>query len=184
MMKRGLCWIAKTATCAMFCACGAAAPLHSISAPSPAMSERTSQSLEARTRAFLEAVSRHDRHHAASFFPDSGEFTYLHTVHGAQGDQTTELRFPAREATDLIETGQLWTSFDVQVEDQPIGLLAHQVRYRGVRWKRVSETRFVPPDADATSAIFVEWRREGSQWVVSSFGDERFTADPLPSWCC
>jgi hypothetical protein len=179
-------WIAKTVgVCAIYWASGAALPLRPF--PGPAAATKVAyavQTLEARMQAFLEAVSRHDRREIANYFPRSGEFTYFHTVHEPNGSRAAEHRFQGREAANLIESGPLWTSFDVQVEDQPIGLFAHQVMLRGAAWKRVSETRFVPNDADAASAIFVEWRRERSRWVVSSFGDERFTADPLPSWCC
>jgi hypothetical protein len=69
-----------------------------------------------------------------------------------------------------------------QPQAQTIGLFAHQVMMRGVEWRRVSGTRFVPPGETAASAIFVEWRREGSKWVVSSFGDESFSRLPLPPW--
>ena len=183
-MREKMRWIAKVVgICAMGSACGAALPLQQSPAAATTVAH-DAQPLEARMRAFLRAVSRHDRREIASFFPRSGEFAYTHTVHEPSGKQVAVHRFRAREAAHLIESGPLWTSFDVQVEDQPIGLFAHQVMLRGTAWKRVSETRFVPNDADAASAIFVEWRRERSRWVVSSFGDERFTADPLPSWCC
>lgn len=70
------------------------------------------------------------------------------------------------------------------MESEPVGLFAHQVRIRGTHWKRVGPTRFVPEDESSTAPIFVEWRREGAKWVVSGFGDERFSNVPLPAWCC
>jgi hypothetical protein len=38
----------------------------------------------------------------------------------------------------------------------------------------VRGNRFVPPGEPATAPVFVEWRREDGQWVVSAFGDEGF----------
>jgi hypothetical protein len=78
----------------------------------------------------------------------------------------------------------VWASFEIQVESQPIGLFAHQVMHRGTGWRRVRGNRFVPPGASASSAIFVEWRREGDRWVVSAFGDETFPSGKTPPWCC
>jgi len=146
--------------------------------------ESASPALEARTRAFLEAVRSHNRQRIASFFPTQGEFTYVHTAHHREGDRVQTLSFPAKDARSAIDGGRLWTSFDIQYENQPIGLFAHQVFLRGVAWHRVDGNRFVPPGDGASSAIYVEWRREGRQWVISSFGDERFTQLPMPSWCC
>jgi hypothetical protein len=37
----------------------------------------------------------------------------------------------------------------------------------------VRGNRFVPPGASARSPVFVEWRREGGEWVISRFGDEQ-----------
>ncbi|HEX9939091.1 MAG TPA: hypothetical protein VGB15_18255 [Longimicrobium sp.] len=73
---------------------------------------------------------------------------------------------------------------NLQFESQPVGLLVHQVLCRGVAWRPVSPTRFVPPGAGASSPTFVEWRREGGRWVIAAFGEETFARDPLPEWVC
>lgn len=36
----------------------------------------------------------------------------------------------------------------------------------GKMWKRVGNNRFVPPEGDASSQTFVEWRREAGRWVI------------------
>lgn len=43
-----------------------------------------------------------------------------------------------------------------------------------MRWRRVRGNRFVPPGAPDRSPVFVEWRRENGEWVISAFGDERY----------
>jgi hypothetical protein len=137
--------------------------------------------LAARNRGFLAAVNAGPEG-ILEFFPSEGPFTYVHTVHQETGDRRGVWRFPARQAEEAIRKGPLWASFELQMESQPIGLFAHQVMMRGTKWRRVSPTRFVPSGETATSGIFVEWRREGSRWVVSSFGDEGYGVLPLPDW--
>lgn len=78
--------------------------------------------------------------------------------------------------------GPLYASFVFQFEGQPMGLLTHQVMVRKGPWRSVGESRFVPPDADPASPAFVEWRREGENWVISQLGDETFVDVPLPAW--
>jgi hypothetical protein len=153
--------------------------------PSTAPAQRNDHvpaSLAARTRAFLTAINDVGPEGILEFFPSEGHFTYVHTSHQTTGDHRGVWRFAAEQKEDAIRNGPLWASFEFQFENQTIGLFAHQIMMRGVRWRRVSGTRFVPPGETASSAIFVEWRREGSRWVVSSFGDESFSRLPLPPW--
>lgn len=141
--------------------------------------------LDDRASAFLRTVGRQNADSIAVFFPRTGDWTYVHTAH--HGDEPREgvRRFRGPEALAAIRLrGPLWASFEIQVESQPIGLFAHQVLHRGTAWRRVRGNRFVPPDAPASSPIFVEWRREEGQWVVSAFGDESFPSGETPSWCC
>jgi hypothetical protein len=159
--------------------------LSSASMPSTARAQgndHTRASLAARTRAFLTTVNDVGPEGILEFFPSQGQFTYVHTSHQRTGDHRRVWRFPAGQKGDAIQNGPLWPSFAFQVENQTVGLFAHQIMMRGVQWHRVSGTRFVPPGETASSAIFVEWRREGGKWVVSSFGDESFSRLPLPAW--
>lgn len=117
------------------------------------------------------------------FFPAPGEFTYVHTAHQADGPRTDSTRFT------LADTAALRTFFhrvlDIDYHGQTVGLFAHQVLSRGIRWRRVAgTTRFVPPDAPDDAAIFVEWRLEDGRWVISSMGDESFPSGRTPPWCC
>jgi len=141
--------------------------------------------LEDRTGAFLRAVRRTDADSIAAFFPRAGDWTYVHTAHHRDGERVGVRRFRGSESLAAIQLrGPVWASFEIQYESQPIGLFAHQVMHRGTAWRRVRGNRFVPPGASASSAIFVEWRREGDRWVVSAFGDESFPSGRTPPWCC
>jgi hypothetical protein len=152
--------------------------------PSPSGGPVVYHNLQERNRLFLEAVDSHEADKIAPFFPRSGEFEYQFTEITDSTAQTRKRRFSGVDALHEISEGALWNSFDIQYEAQPIGLFAHQVMLRGTEWRQVGQTRFVPPGESASAAIFVEWRREGSRWVVSSFGDQRFVTRNPPPWCC
>jgi hypothetical protein len=142
--------------------------------------------LQRRMEAFIAAFDTLGADDFAVFFPRRGSFKYRHTVHGDSG-WVAEWIFPGAQARQALadESKPLWASFTVQWEGQPIGLFAHQVLERPGRWVRVYGTRFVPPGADRWSAIYVEWRREGGEWVISELGDELFPGSvPRPAWCC
>jgi hypothetical protein len=135
--------------------------------------------------AFLHAISDEQPERIPGFFPSTGSFTHALTVHGESGDSSSVRRFaPAQKARAFRYGGPLWASVNLQFESQPVGLLVHQVLCRGVAWRPVSPTRFVPPGAGASSPTFVEWRREGGRWVIAAFGEETFARDPLPEWVC
>lgn len=141
--------------------------------------------LEQRMNSFLQAVNRRKADTVATLFPRTGDWTYLHTTYLERGRHVGVRRFRGGEALQAIRArGPLWEPFTIQYEGQPIGLFAHQVMLRGTAWRRVRGTRFVPPGAPASSGIFVEWRHEEGEWVVSAFGDESFKGRPLPAWCC
>ena len=139
-------------------------------------------SLAARTVSFLAAVNDSSPERLLEFFPREGQFTYVHTLHRRAGDRRGVWHFPAAQGSDAILNGPLRPSFAIQAENQPVGLFAHQVMMRGMKWHRVFGTRFVPLGETAASDVFVEWRREGAEWVVSRFGDEGFSEMPLPPW--
>lgn len=142
------------------------------------------EALDQRTRAFLEAVRHGVADSTAVFFPSSGDLSYVHTSHRADVDRPGVWRFSVADAQQAIRRGPLYRVFSINYHRQPIGLFAHQVMNRGTEWRRVRGNRYVPPGASASSAVFVEWRREGDAWVVSSFGDESFPNGRLPAWCC
>ncbi len=148
------------------------------------VSAQDSVELDRRVAGFLATVRSQIGERVAGFFPTTGEFTYVHTLHGDGPDSVTTRHFPSSLAREHIVEGILRGSFDIDHHGQPIGLFLHQLILRGSDWRRVSPTRFVPPRADASSPIFLEWRKEGDVWVVSAFGDERFTRRPFPEWCC
>ncbi len=161
------------ATAITLVACGVVA--------SEAAAQRPSASLEARMREFMATVHRRPVDSAAVFFPRTGTFDYVLTSHYEDRSVRGIWRFPAADALAAIR-GPLRSSFTINYEGQRIGTLSHQVMERGREWRRVPGNRFVPPGATAASAAFVEWRKEGSEWVVASFGDEGFPGAPIPSW--
>jgi hypothetical protein len=139
------------------------------------------QSLEARTKAFLEAISWADRERIVTFFPAAGDFEYQHTTHTDKGRTIGRWRFPAG-TVGVSTPGSLWEALTNRQEEQVVGLFAAQVIMRGTEWPRVGTTRFVPPGFDRSSHTFVEWRLEGDRWVISRLGDESFTMEELPDW--
>jgi hypothetical protein len=117
------------------------------------------------------------------FFPREGDVVYRHTRHTPEGSEIIVKRLLASEISDALQqSGALWPSFQLQFEEQPVGLLPSQVMVRRGTWRRVAESRFVPPDADGISPTYVDWRREGPNWVISELGDESFIDVPLPPW--
>lgn len=144
---------------------------------------RTAAELRQRTDGFLATVRRQRPDSIAEYFPAQGDFVWYNTSHVPGWEHVGVWRFPAEQALEAIRRGPLLPSFDLNPHAQPIGLFTHQLILRGSNWRRVGRSRFVPPGAPASSPTFVEWRREGDRWVISSFGDELF-APPFPSWCC
>jgi len=143
----------------------------------------TDSALTVRCRAFLEAVSSSIPERVLEFLPNSGDLTYVHTLHRSGGDRIGIWRFPASDQIGAIQyQAPLWEAFVYHPEGQTIGTLHFQVLVRGTSWRRVRGTRFVPKGAPDTSAAFVEWRRENGRWVVSSLGDESFDDVPPPAW--
>lgn len=170
---------------ALFLAISACFPRSSAAQPADTTAVADASSLEQRADAFLRAVRRSNADSIALFFPRSGDWSYAHTAHHEDGIRRGVRRFSALDALSAIRRrGPLGASFSINFHEQPIGLFAHQVMHRGTDWRRVRGNRFVPPDAPASSPIFVEWRREGDRWVVSAFGDESFPSGKTPPWCC
>jgi hypothetical protein len=139
--------------------------------------------LEGRNCSFLQAITRDT---VETFFPRTGVFTYVKTTYDDSGRVVGTWRFPAAALSRLEWGHPLFWVFHINTHGQPIGTLSHQLLNRGTRWRRVGRTlRFVPADAPNDSRLYVEWRREDGQWVVSEIGDESFKGDaPLPAWCC
>lgn len=166
---------------AFLCACAMLA-----SGPAPrsvADGGDSALSLNRRMEHFLASFDSISAEGFVEFFPRAGDVVYRHTRHRPDGDSVAVRRFGAAEIpTTLKYLGPLWASFQLQFEGQPIGLLTHQVMVRTGEWRRVGESRFVPPGADPASPAYVEWRREGHNWVISEFGDESFEDVPLPPW--
>jgi hypothetical protein len=133
--------------------------------------------------AFAEAVRAEDLDSIVAFFPRSGEWRYVHTVHMDEGTRAGTWRFPATDTRRAISASELRRSFGLENE-QVMGLLSHQLRSRPGSWMPVVGNRFVPPGADASSLTYVRWRRENGVWVVDVVADESFSGRNRPPWCC
>lgn len=144
---------------------------------------RGGDGLRARTRAFLQSIRISIA--TSEYFPSTGELTYVHTRHAADGDHVEVSRFSAAQvAQQLASGGPLFEAVHPSPEGEVVGLLVNQAACRGVEWVRKAGTRFVPPGEDESSRAFIEWRRESRRWVISSFGDESFDDGRMPDWVC
>lgn len=132
-------------------------------------------------RAFLRAAEAGDVDSIMPFLPRKQVLTWTKTIHTRLGSRVEVKRYTREQALGEIATGELQASFAPDVHATVVGSLGAQVMETGDQWVRVNRTRFVPPGSTASSATYVQWRREGSRWVVSSFGDEAYTDIPASS---
>jgi len=130
-------------------------------------------------RAFLGAVLVGDVDSIMPFLPRAQVVTWIQTVH-ERGSRRVEVRRYTRErARGEITSGELRGSLASNMHSARVGSLSTQVIETGDEWVRVNRMRFVPPGSTDSGATYVQWRREGSRWVVSSFGDEAYTDVPV-----
>ncbi|HEX8395727.1 MAG TPA: hypothetical protein VF665_25465 [Longimicrobium sp.] len=124
-----------------------------------------------------------------SFFPSRGDWTWVETVHDASGTRVSVWRFPALETeAAMLGCGPVRRSFLYNPQRQPLGSLTTWALRHPRPWLLAGPNRFAPgglwPDGPngepVAPAAFVEWRLEDGQWVISSFGDERFPAPQPP----
>jgi hypothetical protein len=133
--------------------------------------------LTARMQAFVDEIEDFPNTELAAFFPRRGDWTWFETVLDVRTGEvhgTGIWRFPGAETLRAIGAGgPVCDSFESAVgEAGPVETrLGMQAMMHSGRWRRVRGTRFVPPGADGRSPVFVEWRREDGEWVVSAFGD-------------
>lgn len=115
---------------------------------------------------------------------------YTRTVHDRLGDARREpWVIPAAEISKIfgygetVVTSPVNESLEIDYEGQKAGLLLDVITRTSLAWRLVGGSRFVPPGAPASSSTYVEWRREGSTWVIGALGDEWYkTRDAFPSW--
>lgn len=141
-------------------------------------------SLASRMEAFRSAVRSGDPTAVERFFPRNGEWTWRRTTHATAGDRVGVWRFRPGELRRAIERGPLSPSFRLSYHGQPIGTLVHQVTIRPGAWTQLPGLRFVPPGAGQESDIYVSWRQEAGEWVISTVADEIYAGRTLPAWCC
>jgi hypothetical protein len=140
-----------------------------------------------RMSAFMRAIQEEAPDSVAAYFPKRGEWTWVQTVRRdrwrVDGKRETPpilsagtWRFPAAATVAAIDAGgpACESFYRASGEVGPLSgsLSGHMFLRDEQTWRRVGRNRFVPPGAPARSSVFVEWRREGGEWVVSSFGDD------------
>lgn len=130
----------------------------------------------ARMQAFLREVEYPQNTGLVPYFPRRGDWTWEQTIRDEHGRRVGRgvWRFSAAETLRAIgAAGPACDSFNAGGGEfgPMVGSLASHLFPEG-RWRRIGGNRFVPPDASASSPVFVEWRREDGAWVVSAFGDE------------
>ncbi|HET7231208.1 MAG TPA: hypothetical protein VFJ16_14445 [Longimicrobium sp.] len=107
---------------------------------------------------------------AQGFFPTRGEWSWtLTTRYRANPTAVGLWRFPAAQTDSVLADSPVCGVFPLGTPCNPYDFLPEEPPRP---WRRVSATRFVPPDAGRHSATFVEWRRENGRWVISSLGTE------------
>jgi hypothetical protein len=153
----------------------------------PAAAQPTDASLAARMDAFLREVENTPNDELVWYFPRDAEWTWVQTLRDDAGRARTGIwRFTGGgEAYRAITAdGPVCDSFDQpRGEFGPYeGKFGMQVLRAadGPPWRRVRDTRFVPPGESAASTVFVEWRWEDGAWVIASFGDEGIYLDTAP----
>jgi hypothetical protein len=142
-------------------------------------------SLGVRMRAFLAEIENEPNTALAAFFPRRGDWTWIQTQEDLGGgpDVLGVWRFPAAETVRAIANdGPACSSFDhARGEFGPYeGSLGMQMMMYPGPWRRVRGTRFVPPGRPDSYPVFVEWRREDGEWVVSAFGEMGIVARSIP----
>lgn len=147
--------------------------------------------LRARMAEFLHAVpDQRSSESTRRFFPTSGVLRYTRTVHDSAGGVRRERWIiPAAEISRLfgyaetVSTNPVNESLEINYEAQKAGLLLDVITSTSPDWRLVGRSRYVPSGAPSSSSTYVEWRREGRQWVIGAFGDEWYkTVDVFPAW--
>lgn len=140
--------------------------------------------LDARMQAFLREVEETPNTGLVSYFPRRGDWTRVQTIRDDERGSPPRLgvwRFPGGATARAIGMdGPVCDSFDgIRGEFGPFeGRLGMHAMLNPGIWRRVRGNRFVPPGASDRSTVFVEWRREDGEWVVSAFGDEGILYTP------
>lgn len=133
-----------------------------------------------RMRAFLHAGRTMEPHEKlADFFTQRGPSTWVLTTRTGAEARIGRWRFEHADLVPAMGSGPLCETFSHGGDVISTESLMYRILFDKRPWRRVGSTRFVPADAAARSPVFVEWRREGGQWVIASFGEEH-RRDPGP----
>ncbi len=125
-------------------------------------------SVEAAMAGLIGALVRKDIPAFLQFFSRSRSFRFVGTIQPRRPSDLVKYDDFARELL-ARDTSRGW--YSIIFDGGPDDSLALMVDGSSTRaWKRVTAQKFVPPDDDEDSTLFVTWRKEGGRWVVESIG--------------
>lgn len=135
---------------------------------------------DARMRAFLQAGREMEPNEKLTdFFVRGSPATWVLTTRLGQETHVGRWRFEHADLLPAMDEGPLCETFSHGGDVISTESLMYRILFDKRPWRRVGGKRFVPAGAPARSPLFVEWRREGGRWVITSFGEEH-RRDPVP----
>jgi len=134
-------------------------------APPASVPINETDSLQAAMDAFAKALSMRDVDAFLSHFSRRRAFTLLGTI----DEPYRAARIKYADLSRELHSGdrsQGWYAEFMGDEDESFALSVASAEHRP--WKRVGKHKFVLPDDDANSRMFVVWRKEGPRWVIDT----------------
>jgi hypothetical protein len=132
------------------------------------MAAAAPESLEAAMAGFIDALSRKDVPAFLEFFSRNKPFRFIGTIQPKRQVDLVRFDALAREL-NARDVDRGW--YSVLFDGGPDDSLALTIEDPARRpWRRVKGQKFVPPDDDDDSTLFITWRKENGRWVVDAIG--------------
>jgi hypothetical protein len=139
--------------------------LQSSPSPPPSGAVSATDPLATAMRGFARAIETRDTGALLGYVSKQRGLTFLDTI--AEPHQKTHLTY--EELARDLQTRDLqqgWYSVLLGDDDESFALAT--ACSAGRTWKRAGKRKFVLPDDDLDSRLFVSWRREGARWVIDT----------------
>lgn len=141
------------------------------SQPTPSLtpvSARPTDSLDEAMAGLLGALAQKDVERFLGYFSHSKRFRYIGTIEVKRRVMLVDYEDLAR-GLRARDVDQGW--YSILFDGGPDDSLAQTVADPEARaWRRVGEYKFVPPEDEPDSTLFVIWRKERDRWVVDAIG--------------
>jgi hypothetical protein len=124
-------------------------------------------SLEAAMLGFARAIDERDVDSFLSYISKKKGFRYVGTIQHPHKVDQVAYKVVARDLQNRDDT-QGWYSVLMSNEDESLALSVAGAA--GRPWKKAGKLKFVLPDDDLDSTLYVTWRKEESRWVIDSIG--------------